>query len=309
MVLFFRKSHRSDELSEVSTLKPGDWVNVIEPSKTEIETLVKKHELPREFIHAALDPKERSRIDHLGKAKLFIIRIPVKEENKYFVIPVGVIITESNIYTICAKPNQILNSFLTEKIEGFYTTKRIRFVLYLIQSANRYFDKYVEELYSYTERLETKLLRSERNIEVVSFLEVQKTITYFHSALINNGVLFERIINNNKKIEIYQEDKELLEDMIIENKELLETVSIFMNNLGNTMDAYASIISNNLNMTMKFLTSLTIILTLPTIVTSFYGMNIKLPFAESPLAYILIILLCVISVLGALYSFMKRNWL
>jgi magnesium transporter len=309
MMLYFRKSHRSDELSEVTTLKPGDWANVIDPSNKEIESLVLKHNLPREFVHAALDPKERSRIDHIGNNKLFIIRIPVKENSKYFVIPIGVVITESNIFTITAKPNQILNSFLTEKIDGFYTTKRLRFVLYLIQSANRYFDKYVEEVYSYTERLEAKLLRSERNIEVVSFLEVQKTITYFHSALINNGVLFERIIANNKKIEIYPDDRELLEDMIIENKELLETVTIFMNNLGNTMDAYASIISNNLNMTMKFLTSLTIILTLPTIITSFYGMNVKLPFAQSPVAYVLIILVCVISVLVALYSFMKRNWL
>jgi len=309
MILYFRKSHRSDELAEVNMLKPGDWANVIDPTKKEIETLVLKHNLPREFVHAALDPKERSRIDHFGNSKLFIIRIPVKENNKYFVIPIGVVITESNIFTITAKPNEILNSFLTEKISGFYTTKRLRFVLYLIQSANRYFDKYVEEVYSYTERLEAKLLRSERNIEVVSFLEVQKTITYFHAALINNGVLFERIIANNKKIEIFPDDRELLEDMIIENKELLETVTIFMNNLGNTMDAYASIISNNLNMTMKFLTSLTIILTLPTIITSFYGMNVKLPFAQSPVAYVLIILVCVISVLVALYSFMKRNWL
>jgi len=309
MILFFRKSHRSDVLAEVSSLKPGDWVNVIEPAKDEVENLVKKYGLPREFVHAALDPKERSRIDHIDKTKLFIIRIPVKQESKYFVIPIGVIITESNIFTICAKPNQIVNSFLTEKIEGFYTTKRLRFVLYLIQYANRYFDKYVEEVYSYTERLENSLMRSERNKEVVAFLEVQKTITYFHSALINNGVLFDRIISNNKKIEIYPDDKELLEDMIIENKELLETVTIFMNNLGNTMDAYASIISNNLNVTMKYLTSLTIILTLPTIITSFFGMNVKIPFADSSVAYILIILLCVISVLGALYSFIKRNWL
>lgn len=308
MILQFRKIQASQNLIEVRELRHGDWVNTIEPTDREISKLIREYKVPAEFVHASLDLKERSRIDILGKWKLFIIRIPIKQNGQFIIIPLGVIINEYNIFTICAKPNEVINRFLTDKMPGFYTSKRTRFVLFVIKNANKYFDQYVEELHEINSRTEHKLLRSERNAEVISFLEIQKTITYFHAALINNGVLFEKIFTN-KKIEFFSADKEILEDMIVENKELLETVSIFMNNIGNTMDAYASIISNNLNITMKFLTSLTILLSLPTIITSFYGMNIALPFQGHPLAFLIIIVICFVLIIAGLYFFIRNNWL
>ena len=308
MILYFRKTHGSDNLIEVKEVKHGDWISVLEPTPAEIKFLIEKHGIPPEFIHSSLDMKERSRIDQMDDHKLFILRLPIKQNNRYHIMPLGIIINRYNIFTIALRHNEVINAFLTDNIAGFYTTKRTRFLLYLIKLTNNFFDKYVEELYQYTDTLESRLLKSERNIEVVSFLEIQKTITFFHAGLINNGVLFEKIIAN-KKVEIYPEDKELLEDMIIENKELLETVNIFMNNLGNTMDAYTSIISNNLNITMKFLTSLTIILSLPTILTSFYGMNIALPYQSQPLAYVMVILLSLVLIFTSLAFFIKKNWL
>ena len=308
MILQFRKIQASQNLIEVKELRHGDWVNTIEPTDREISKLIREYKVPAEFVHASLDLKERSRIDILGKWKLFIIRIPIKQNGEFVIIPLGVIINEYNIFTICAKPNEVINRFLTDKMPGFYTSKRTRFVLFVIKNANKYFDQYVEELHEINSRTEHKLLRSERNAEVIAFPQIQKTITYFHAALINNGVLFEKLFTN-KKIEFFTADKEILEDMIVENKELLETVSIFMNNIGNTMDAYASIISNNLNITMKFLTSLTILLSLPTIITSFFGMNVSLPFQGSPIAYVTIILICFISIIAGLYFFIRNNWL
>lgn len=308
MIFQFRKTYASDTLLEVKDLRNGDWVNVYEPTEKEISKLINYYKVPAEFVHAALDLKERSRIDVLGKWKLFIVRIPVKENGLFVIIPLGVITNEYNIFTVCAKPNEVINRFLTDKLTGFYTSKRTRFLLYIIRNANKYFDQYVEQLHEINAKTEHKLLHSERNAEVIAFLQIQKTITYFHAALINNGVLFEKIFTN-KKIQIFAEDKEILEDMIVENKELLETVSIFMNNIGNTMDAYASIISNNLNITMKFLTSLTILLSLPTIITSFFGMNVALPFQTHPLAYIIIILFSFFLIIVGLYFFIKNNWL
>lgn len=308
MIIIFRKTEKDSELREEKSLRHGDWVNVVEPDASEIRKLIKEYKIPAEFVYASLDLKERSRIDSVKNWKLFIIRIPVKHEHKYQIIPVGVLVNEYNIFTICAKPNEAVNRFLTANIDGFYTSKRTRFLLYLIKNANKYFDQYVEELQELTTRAEHRLLHSQANSEVIAFLEIQKTITYFHSALINNEMLFEKITVN-KKIEFFAADKEILEDMIIENKELLETVTIFMNNINSTMDAYASVISNNLNITMKFLTSLTIILNLPNIITSFYGMNVKLPLADNPLAYLLIILLSLILVISSLYLFFKHRWL
>jgi len=308
MILILRKTQQADRLAEVKLVRHGDWINVIDPSEKEIQELVGKYKVPAEFVHASLDLKERSRIDTVKNWKLFIIRIPVKKETKFLIIPIGVVVNEYNIITICAKENEVVNRFLTDKMNGFYTSKRTRFLLYLIKNANYYFDRYVEELQEITTRVEHRLLHSQANAEVISFLEIQKTITYFHSALINNGMLFEKIIVN-KKIEIFPADKEILEDMIIENKELLETVTIFMNNINSTMDAYASVISNNLNITMKFLTSLTIILNLPNIITSFYGMNVKLPMAQDPMAYLTILLLCLSLIIFSLYFFFRKRWL
>jgi len=308
MITIFRKTQTADKLTEVETLRHGDWVNVIDPSEKEIKELVSKYAIPTEFVHAALDLKERSRIDSVKNWKLFIIRIPVKDDRKFHIIPLGILINDYNIVTICAKPNEVVNRFLTVQISGFYTSKRTRFLLYLIKHANKYFDQYVEELQEITTRVEHRLLHSQANAEVIAFLEIQKTITYFHSALINNGMLFEKITVN-KKIEFYTADKEILEDMIIENKELLETVTIFMNNINSTMDAYASVISNNLNITMKFLTSLTIILNLPNIITSFYGMNVDLPLDQHPYAYLIILLLSFSLIIFSLYFFFKRKWL
>jgi len=308
MLHIFRKTQKNAKLAAVSRLYHGDWVNVVNPSEKEIAELVNKYGLPAEFVHAALDEKERSRIDAVKNWKLFIIRIPVKIDNELLIIPLGVIINECNIFTICAKPNEVINDFLTSETNGFYTSKRTRFLLFLIKKANKYFDKYVEELQRTTSRVEHRLLHSQANAEVISFLQIQKTITYFHSALINNGVLFEKITVN-KKITFYPADKEILEDMIIENKELLETVTIFINNINSTMDAYASVISNNLNITMKFLTSLTIILNLPNIITSFYGMNVKLPLAQHPFAYLIILIFSLTLIFFVLYLFFKRRWL
>ena len=308
MIMLFRKTQAADKLTEVNSLRHGDWIDVVEPTEKEINQLIKEYGIPAEFVHASLDLKERSRMDVVKNWKLFIIRIPIKIDSKFLIIPLGVIINEYNIVTICARPNEVVNCFLTTNISGFYTSKRTRFLLYLIKYANKYFDQYVEELQQITTKVEHRLLHSQANSEVIAFLEIQKTITYFHSALINNGMLFEKITVN-KKIEFFSADKEILEDMIIENKELLETVTIFMNNINSTMDAYASVISNNLNITMKFLTSLTIILNLPNIITSFYGMNVKLPLADNPLAYLIIILLSLGLIVFSLYFFFKRRWL
>ena len=308
MIQILRKTQQTDKLTEVQQVRHGDWINVTDPLDREIKEVINKYQIPAEFVHSSLDLKERSRIDSLKNWKLFIIRIPVKQDHKYLIIPVGVVVNEYNIFTICAKPNEVINRFLTDKISGFYTSKRTRFLLYLIKNANKYFDQYVEELQEIITRVEHRLLHSQANSEVISFLEIQKTIAYFHSALINNGMLFEKITVN-KKIEFFAADKEILEDMIIENKELLDTVTIFMNNINSTMDAYASVISNNLNITMKFLTSLTIILNLPNIITSFYGMNVKLPLADNPLAYLVILFLCLSLILFSLFFFFRKRWL
>lgn len=308
MLAIYRKTSKSSRLESKQDIQKGDWLNIVSPSAKEVRLLHKDFGIPLEFIHASLDVNERPRIDEFKDIKLIILRAPVKNDGVYHIMPIGIVITESLFITISGLPSQVIAEFEQDKVSEFCTTKRIRFLLQIIKVINKYFDIYVEEFHTLTSKLESELLSSQKNQQVIEFLETQKTATYFHTAVTNNGTLFEKLITH-KKLDVFSEDKELLEDMIVENKEITETLTIFINNLSNTMDAYASIISNNLNITMKFLTSLTIILTIPTIITSFYGMNIRLPLQQNPLAYLYLIIVIILLLIISVYFFSKKDWL
>lgn len=308
MIKIYYKDYKSDKLSLIDAPRAGAWINVVAPSQKEIDFLVKEFKLPGNFIHGSLDTNERPHIDEEGDIKFIVVRTPINDQGVYFILPVGIIITGQNIFTISLRNNPLLEDFEQNLIRSFSTTKRVRFLLQIMKNAHRYFDLHTEEIKSSVSKLEQKLLASQQNKEVIEFLDIEKTMAYYHAAITSNGAMLDKLVNH-QKIPIYQHDKELLEDIIMENKEIAETLYLFINNLSNTMDAYASIISNNLNITMKLLASLTIILGLPNIVTSFYGMNVDLPFDNNPWAYWIIIVLVIAMMATSFYIFIKRRWL
>jgi magnesium transporter len=284
MISIYRKTTSSDTIQFKELATRGDWVYIVEPKQDEITLLTEKYEIPPHFITASLDENERPRIDKENGHTLFIIRIPVIGPIGYEVIALGIIITKENIFTICAKENDVMADFSEGLIARFCTTKKLRFVLQIIKNANKYYDKYLHEIDKFIDVTEKQLLSSYKNEEVVKFLRMQKTAVYFNTAVVTNDKMMNKMITM-KDFVMYDEDKDLLEDLIVETQELVETVNIYNNLLSSTMDAYTSIISNNLNDVMKFLTILTVFLSIPTIVGSLYGMNILLPFQEAPWAF------------------------
>jgi magnesium transporter len=193
-------------------------------------------------------------------------------------------------------------------IKKFYTTKRTRFLIQILSRTNLYFIKYLDKIDNEITKAETGLRRLLKNEEVVRLFELQKILTYFQTAILANGNVLEYIVKG-RIVKLYEEDEDLVEDIIIENKQALSMTVTYSKILSNTLDAYASIVSNNLNVVMKLLTSLTIILSIPTIIASFYGMNVGLPFQESPLAffYTLLISLFISAVIAMI--FLKKDWL
>ncbi|OGO38667.1 MAG: magnesium transporter [Chloroflexi bacterium RBG_16_57_11] len=304
--------HKTTETGLIRLPEPvrGCWINVINPSPEEIAQI---HALgvPQDYITYPLDLDERSRTERENGELLIVLRIPyfqgVSADIPYSTIPLGIILTENHILTICKMENEITNEFANGRIRDLSTSKRLRFVLrLLLYSANKYL-MYLREITKVVDILEDQLQLSTRNKEVLELLKYQKSLTYFTTALKSNELMMERL-QRSQLLRTYPEDEDLLEDVLTENQQAIEMTNITSNILSSMMDAFASIISNNLNVVMKFLAAITIVLSLPTMVASFFGMNVHLPFEEHPQAFVLIIFLSLFVGLSAVYIFWKRDW-
>ncbi len=311
MINFYKTSE--GELVKLDSPVTGSWINVVDPTPEEINFLTEEIEIFPDLINYSLDLDEMSRIerDEDEGYTFILLRIPhYQGENvdvPYATIPLGIIIVDGVIVTVCRHETDILKPLLNGKYRGLKTGKRFRFVLYVfLEAASRYLS-HLRNINKTTEALEDQLQKSTRNREVLELVKYQKSLTYFATALRSNEVMMERV-QRMKLFNQYEEDADLLEDVITENQQAIQMTGIATEILSGMMDAFASIISNNLNGVMKGLAALTIILNLPTIVASFYGMNVKLPGEEHPLAFLTVLGLAVGLTAIATFIFYKRDW-
>ena len=298
-------------LEEIPEIVNGCWLNAIDPSSDEIEFLVSQG-IVQDFITYPLDLDERPRTEREDDGKqLILIRIPyydgVKADIPYITIPLGIILTDRFMVTVCRRKNDILQEFASGRVRGFSTSKRNRFVLrLLLANASRYLF-YLREINKITDVLEDTLTASMRNKEVFELLKYQKSLVYFTTALKSNELMLERL-QRSQLFKQYPDDEDLLEDVITENQQAIEMVNISGSILSSMMDAFASIISNNMNIVMKFLTSMTIVMSIPTIVTSYFGMNVPIPLADQNWAYLGIIGLFLAISIIVIVIFLRRDW-
>ncbi|HQF61615.1 MAG TPA: magnesium transporter CorA family protein [Anaerolineaceae bacterium] len=306
--------YRSTEtgLATLSDIIPGCWISAIEPTTDEIEQI---HHLgiPRDFLTYPLDLDERPRTEREDDGSMLIIlRVPYYEGPKvdvpYTTVPLGIIITEKYIVTVCRRPNEAIQELTSGRIRGLSTVKRNRFILrMLLLTASRYLEN-LRQINRTVEALEDQCQGSIRNREMLELLKYQKSLVYFTTALKGNQLMMERL-QRSQLFHMYPDDEDLLEDVITENQQALEMVNISSSILTSMMDAFASLISNNLNEVMKFLASITIILSIPTIVTSFFGMNIPLPWENNGLAPVYIFGVFLLLSIGVVLLFRRRDWL
>ena len=305
---------KGNERTGIQTLDEavdGCWVNVINPNEKEIE-IMKELGIPADYVTYSLDQDERPRSEKEDDGTtLILIKIPFddtsNEDVPYSTIPLGIITTDHYLITVCKHDNEILKELIKSRYRGFSTAKRIRFILrILLLAANKYLT-YLRQINRHTELVEDKLQASMRNKEVLELLKYQKCLVYFETALKANELMLERL-QKTPMFHQYEEDEDLLEDVLTENQQAIEMVAIAENILSSTMDAFASIISNNLNVVMKFLASVTIVLSIPTIVTSYFGMNVPIPLTNTPWAYLGIIGLFIALSIAVVFIFIRKNW-
>ncbi len=262
-------------------LVPGCWVNVVEPTPQEIEYLTGELGLDQDFVRSSLDEEESSRIEaEANDQVLVIVDLPVadrQEEDKtilYSTAPMGIILTGDYVVTISVRPQQVVEEMADGRVKNVTTHLRTRFLLSLLfRIATRYlvYLKQIDKISSYTEQ---QLHKSMRNKELIQLLGLEKSLVYFSTSLKSNEITLEKILRG-RIIKLYEDDQDLLEDVLVEVKQAIEMCNIYTSILSGTMDAFASVISNNLNIVMKILASITIVMSIPTIVSSFYGMNIS----------------------------------
>jgi magnesium transporter len=309
MITIYKKSENG--LAVQPDFISGSWINVINPTPEEIAR-IQALGVPQDYITYPLDLDERARTERENGELLIVLRIPYFQGKEadvpYTTIPLGIILTDQYIITVCKFENEIIAEFTNGRARDVTTSKRLRFLLrILLSTANKYLS-YLREITKAVDILEDQLQQSTRNKEVLDLLKYQKSLTYFTTALKSNELMMERL-QRSQLLRTYPEDEDLLEDVLTENQQAIEMTNITSNILSSMMDAFASIISNNLNTVMKFLASITIVLSLPTLVASFFGMNVHLPLELHPNAFIYIILISVLISLVVVYIFWRRDWL
>jgi magnesium transporter len=302
-----------DEL-EIDRLEKGCWIDVVAPSEEELQEIAAATKIQMDFLTAPLDEEEKSRIEIEDDQILVLVDIPFLRSNKdYDTLPLGIIITENCITTVCLEPNAVTAEFGSHNTKLFSTFKKTRFLFQILFKSATLYLKYIRIIIRRTDELEKHLRQSMQNSELFNLLDLQKSLTYFSTSLRSNYIVMEKLLRlrgatqSRHLIKLYEEDEDLLEDVIIEYKQAVEMVEMYSHILNSMMEVFASIISNNLNLVMKFLATMTIVLAIPTLVSSMWGMNVPVPFANNPWGFA-IVLTVALGVSGAAaYLLWKRR--
>jgi len=296
-------------LEQLESMANGSWVKAVDPTPEEIQQLV-NWGIEADYINYSLDLDEMPRMERDEDYTFILIRIPhsqLDSDIPYTTIPLGIMIKGNMIVTICRYEKEMFKVLANGRYRLLKTGKRYRFALYIfLETATRYLT-HLREINRATEAIEDQLQKSTRNREVLELLKYQKSLTYFATALRSNEVMMERV-QRTQIFNYYEEDSDLLEDVLTENQQAIQMTNINTEILSSMMDAFASIISNNLNGVMKALAAITIIINVPAVVAAFYGMNVTLPGEGHPLAFLTVIGISLSLTALATFIFYKRDW-
>lgn len=300
-------------IHQVNEAQEGCWIALISPTATEILETANEYGIEQDDLRAPLDEEERSRIAVEDNYTMILVDIPIIEERNdkdwFGTIPMSIVLTDDIIFTVCLEDTPVLSAFMDGRIRNFFTYKKTRFILQILYKNATMFLHYLRIIDKKSEVVEEKLHGSTRNEELLELMELEKSLVYFTTSLRSNEVVLEKLMKTDS-IKHYPEDEELLEDVIIENKQAIEMANIYSGILSGMMDAYASVISNNMNIIMKFLTTVTIVLTIPTMIFSAYGMNVKssgMPFADSSWGFLIVILMSLLLSIVVAIIFSKKD--
>jgi magnesium transporter len=305
---FFRIAN--GRVESIPHIERGCLVNIVDPTKENLPLIAEHFKIPLDFLTSSLDIDETARIEVDQGATLFIVKVPYFDEKNvdvlYFTIPIGIILTNGITITVCSKKDSVLRSFLNNQVRHPATGHR--FILQVIFRATLLFLQHLKQLNNTASVIQKKLEQESRNAQLIKLFNIEKSLVYFTTSLKSNLLMVERL-RRLRGFELNEENEDLLEDTLTECKQAIEMANIYSDILSGMMDAFASVISNNLNLVMRLLTSITIVITIPVLVTGFFGMNVGLPLEKEPYAYLVILGICVVLCLSAITYFRRKRWL
>lgn len=306
MLEIFKTDNNIRKIEKVDTIERGVWINMCNPTQEEIEYIIDKTGVDRTFIENSLDTEERSHIDTEDDQVLVSINVPIKEmaskaskAKKYTTVPLGMIIVKDDyIITVSSEKLKVLNNISSQKIilGEFATYKKSRIVFQVLYKVAEEYIRFLDIISKDIERFEDKIEKTMQNKELVKLIHFQKSMVYFDAALKSNQSVMERL-KRGKIIKLYEEDEDILEDAAIENRQAMEMVTTYSAILNGMIDVFGTMVSNNLNLVMKFLTSITILISVPTLIASILGMNVTFPFSTGVLGFWIIAGVSVIATL------------
>ena len=292
----------------LETFQKNSWISVTNPSSEEIEFLTGKMKVPLEELNDILDVDERARTETDESWFIIIIRIPITGSFNgmpFSTVPLGILISSNLIITICRAKNALIPSIIRSKKVDF--NNQANFVMHIFLLVADLYMRYLKLINIQVAEIEKDLEKSTRNEELHKMLRMEKCLVYFITSLRSNDILLAKL-RNSKFIKSIDIDEDLLEDVIIENRQAIEMANIYSDIQSSMMDAFASVISNNLNVVMKQLASITIILMIPTLVASLYGMNVPNNFESNGFGFVLVLLISFVASAFGVLLFRKKKW-
>ncbi len=293
------------------------WINLVNPSDKEVALISKMSGVDDDAIKAALDDEERSRIELEDNYALVLVDIPVIEEEddyySYFTIPLGTIVKDDLFITVCLKDTAVIRDFVRNRIKGFSTSMKSRFMFQILGNTAAKFLAYLKQIDKASQRIQIELRKSTKNKEIIQMLDLQNSLVYFSTSLTGNDTVISKIMNAKgqlgKFLRIYEEDMDILEDVSIENKQAIEMCSIYRSILATTTEGYASVISNDANSVMKLLTSITLVISIPTLIASIWGMNTWVPGQSSWIGFTVLAVVSVVVTALSVWILKKKKLL
>ena len=279
MLKIYKTTTYEKKIKKIKRMSADSWIDLVNPTREEINRVVEKTEIDQDLITKMLDADELPRIEVDKNATLIVLDTPlISEEREYITHPLGIIITKNNyIITVSTRKIAILDDFKKNIVNDFRTAKKTRFVIQIFLKTINSYLKILKEINKDIDEKENVLKKSTENEDLIDLLGIEKTLVYFITSLKENAVVLDRLKKGNI-IDLYEGDADLLDDAVVEMNQAIDMATIYRDILSSITDTYATIVSNNLNNIMKFLAGMTIVLSIPTIISSFLGMNVKFGF-------------------------------
>ena len=294
-------------IHEKENITDGVWIHMVDPTAEETMLLAESLDIDVADLRAALDEEESSRIELEDGYTLILIDVPSTEirhkKVMYTTIPLGIILTQELIITVCTEDLPVLQAFINNRVKEFSTKKKLRFVYQILYRTTVVYQGHLRTIDKKRNEIEERIENDTREDDLIALHELESTLVYFATSLRANGVVLDRLTRY-KRLEQYPEDKELLDDVIVENKQAIEMTVIYRDIINGTRELLSSIVDNRLNNVMKYLTVITLIMAIPTVISGLYGMNVNtqgMPLANSPWGFLMICILtaliCIITIL------------